>query len=54
MDMRTKQQGNDWLSRVKEEELPKPVLDKFHEVLSSPSVTWVNVPWVLILRLREA
>ena len=52
--MRTKQQGNAWLASVNEEELPKPVLEKYHEVLTLPSVMWANVPWVLILRLRKA
>ena len=52
--MRTKQQGNAWLPSMNEEELPKPVLEKYHEVLTSPSVTWAKVPRVLILRLRKA
>ena len=52
--MRTMQQGNAWLASVNEGELLKPVLEKYQEVLTSPSVMWANVPWVLILRLRKA
>ena len=45
---------NAWLPSMNEEELPKPVLEKYHEVLTLSSVMWANVPWVLILRLRKA